>query len=68
MRYTAEQINVGDQVVFTSTQRLSNHDLFWKVVDKKGTKLKIELKKYIWNEDSTIDITEVQGVLKGAGF
>ncbi|MBC7391109.1 MAG: hypothetical protein H7329_18025 [Opitutaceae bacterium] len=66
MGYTAKQINVGDQVFFNSTQRLSNHDLFWKVVEKKGSKLVIELKKYIWNEDSMIDITEVKGVLKNS--
>ena len=66
MGYTAKQINVGDQVIFNSTQGLSNHDLFWNVVEKKGSKLIIELKKYIWNEDSMIDITEVKGVLKNS--
>lgn len=64
MRYTAEQINVGDHVAFEDSPQKSNRDLFWKVVDKSGTKLVVELKKYIWDESWTIDVKEVKGVLK----
>ncbi len=64
MRYKIEEINVGDHVVFENTPQKSNHDLFWKVVYKSGSQLVIELKKYIWDENWTIDVTEVKGVLK----
>ena len=60
MPYTIEQINIGDQVVFASTPKQSNRDLFWKVVGKSGNQLFIELKKYIWDEQWAINVEEVQ--------
>lgn len=64
MSYTIEQIKIGDQVAFNSTPHQDNRDLFWQVVGKSGTKLAVELKKYIWDENFTIDVKDVKGVLK----
>lgn len=64
MRFSVEQINVGDQVAFEDSPQKSNRDLFWKVTGKSGSKLVVELKKYIWDESWTIDVKDVKGVLK----
>lgn len=64
MGYTVDQINVGDQVAFEDSPQKRNRDLFWKVVDKSGTKLVVELKKYVWDESWTIDVKEVKGILR----
>ena len=34
MKYKFEDINIGDEVIFDSTPSQSNHDLYWKVIDK----------------------------------
>jgi hypothetical protein len=68
MPYTIEDINVGDQVAFVNTPQKNNRDLFWKVVQKSGNKLVIELKKYVWDENWTIEVDEVIGLLKRSQF
>ena len=64
MRFSVEQINVGDQLAFEDSPQKSNRDLFWKVVDKSGSKLIVELKKYIWDESWTIEVKDVKWILK----
>lgn len=34
MKYKFEDINIGDEVIFDSTPSQSNHDLYWKVINK----------------------------------
>lgn len=34
MEYKFEDINIGDEVIFDSTPSQSNHDLYWKVINK----------------------------------
>lgn len=62
-RYEMKEINVGDDVYFDSTPAQSNHDLYWKVLDKleKQNQLIVQLndggfKDLRW----TIDIAEVR--------
>jgi hypothetical protein len=32
MKYNIEEIEVGDEVIFYSTQNQSNHDEYWTVI------------------------------------
>jgi len=61
MKYNIEEINVGDEVIFYSTQNQSNHDEYWTVIGKSNSQIMIELKKFGFDENWTIDINEVVG-------
>ena len=63
MKYKIEDINIGDEVIFKSTSAQSNHDLYWKVIGKNEKQLMIELKEMGHDENWTINISEVIGVL-----
>ena len=62
-RYEIKDVNIGDEVYFDSTPVQSNHDLYWKILDKleKQNQLIVQLndggfKDLRW----TIDIAEVR--------
>ncbi|MBP6310888.1 MAG: hypothetical protein KA408_01360 [Flavobacteriales bacterium] len=63
MKYRIDEINIGDEVIFESTSIQSNYDLYWKVIGKNKTQLMIELKEMGHDENWTIEIFEVKGVL-----
>ncbi|GEM_PF-4930768 len=56
-----ENIEIGDEVIFYSTNQQSNRDLYWKVTGKEGNRIYIELKEMGWEEYWTISIDEVKG-------
>lgn len=60
-RYDINDIHVGDEVIFYSTKLQSNHDEYWTVTGKSGNQIMIELKKFSFKENWTIDISEVVG-------
>lgn len=63
MIHQFEDINIGDEVLFYSTQLQSNHDLYWKVIDKleKEKKLIVQLDEMGYKDLRwVIDIKEVQ--------
>ncbi len=59
MKYNIEDIQVGDEVIFNSTNLQSNHDEYWTVTGKSKNEVMIELKKVGFDENWTIDISEV---------
>jgi len=59
--YKIDNIKIGDEVVFYSTDNQSNHDEYWKVRGKEGNQIMIELTKFGFDEYWTIDISEVKG-------
>lgn len=63
MKHNINDINIGDEVIFESTKLQSNHDEYWKVIGKSNNHLMIELKKFGFDENWTIDISEVLYVL-----
>ena len=58
--YKIENIKVGDEVIFYSTNQQSNRDLYWRVTGKEGNQIYIELKEMGWEEYWTISIDEVE--------
>lgn len=65
MKYTIDEINIGDEVIFNSTRLQSNHDEFWKVTGKSGNRIQIELKKFGFNESWSLDVEEIIQKLPG---
>lgn len=63
MKYSIEDINVGDEVYFDSTKIQSNYDLYWVVKEKIGDKLIIELKEMGKDEKWTINVSEVRQMI-----
>lgn len=61
MKYNIDDINIGDEVIFHSTKIQSNHDEYWTVIGKNKSQIMIELKKFGFDENWTIDINEVVG-------
>lgn len=62
MKYNLADIKIGDEVYFKSTNVQSNHELYWKVIDKiDGTTLLIVQLNEMGYSDlrHTIDIGEV---------
>ncbi len=59
MKHDIKNINIGDEVIFKSTNLQSNYDEYWTVIGKSGNRIMIELKKGGIDENWTIDITEV---------
>lgn len=62
-----EDINVGDEVYFESTNTQNNHDLYWKVIEKiKGTTLLIVQIDEMGYHDlrHTINIKEIKRHIK----
>ena len=67
MEYKFEDINIGDEVYFNSSNSQSNHDLYWKVIDKieSANKLIVRLDEMGHNDLRwTIDIKEVRQHIK----
>jgi len=67
MEYKFEDINIGDEVYFNSSNSQSNHDLYWKVIDKieSANKLIVRLDEMGHNDLRwTIDIKEVRQLIK----
>jgi hypothetical protein len=64
MKYSIDEINIGDEVYFNSSKLQSNHDLYWKVKGKSENKLMIELKEMGKEEYWTIDFTEVRQLIQ----
>ena len=63
MEYKFEDINIGDEVYFDSTNSQSNHDLYWKVLNKiENTKeLIVGLDIMAWKDERwTIKIRDVR--------
>ena len=63
MKHDIENINIGDEVIFNSTNLQSNYDKYWTVIGKSGNQIMIELKKGGFDKNWTIDITEVLYVI-----
>ena len=66
-KYKIEDINIGDEVYFDSTQGQSNQDLYWKVIHKtENEKQLIVQLDEMGHKDLrwTVDITEVRRHLK----
>ena len=66
-KYKIEDINIGDEVYFDSTQVQSNHDLYWKVIHKtENEKQLIVQLDEMGHKDLrwTVDIAEVRQHLK----
>lgn len=61
MKYNIDDINVGDEVIFYSTKFQSNYDEYWTVIGKDRNQVMIELKKFGFDENWTIDIKEIVG-------
>lgn len=61
MEYKIEDINIGDEVIFDSTNLQSNKDLYWTVIGKSDSRLMIELKEMGFDENWTIAVNEVRG-------
>ncbi len=59
MNCNVEEISIGDEVIFESTNSQSNHDLYWIVIGKNERQLKIRLNEMGYDEYWTIDIKEV---------
>ncbi|MDH8702668.1 hypothetical protein M2138_002036 [Dysgonomonadaceae bacterium PH5-43] len=59
--YKIEDINIGDEVIFYSTNSQSNHDLYWKVRGKMNNQIMIELTEFGFDEYWSISINEVVG-------
>ncbi|KAA6339714.1 hypothetical protein EZS27_012373 [termite gut metagenome] len=59
--YKIEDINIGDEVIFNSTNSQSNHDLYWKVRGKSNNQIMIELTEMGFDEYWTISIEEIIG-------
>jgi hypothetical protein len=59
MVYDIENIKIGDEVIFNSTNSQSNHDEYWTVRGKRDNQIMIELIKFGFEEYWTIDIKEV---------
>lgn len=63
MKYKIEDINIGDQVIFYSTKYQHHHDEYWTVIGKDRNQVMIELKKFGFDENWTLDINEIVGKL-----
>lgn len=61
MRFNIDDIKIGDEVIFYSTDQQSNYDEYWTVTGKKGDEVMIELKKFAFDESWTINIKDVVG-------
>lgn len=61
MRYNIDDIKIGDEVIFYSTNVQSNHDLYWTVIGKRNNQIMIELKTMGFDDNWTIDIKDVVG-------
>ena len=57
--YKIEDINIGDEVIFESTNSQSNHDLYWKVTAKEGNRIKIKLTEMGFDDYWAIQIDDV---------
>jgi hypothetical protein len=61
MKYNIDDILIGDEVTFYSTKQQSNFDEYWTVIGKSKHQVMIELKKFHYDENWTLDIQEVVG-------
>lgn len=61
MLCTIEDIKVGDEVIFLSTNSQSNFDEYWVVIGITGNDIHIKLTKLGYNAFWTIHISEVVG-------
>ena len=59
--YKIEDINIGDEVIFYSTESQSNYDEYWTVNGKNKTQIMIELIKNGIEAYWTINIQDVKG-------
>lgn len=64
MKYNFDDINIGAEVYFESTGAQSNHDLYWKVINKieQTKELVIQLDEMGYSDERCIiKIGEVKG-------
>ncbi|RZK25303.1 MAG: hypothetical protein EOO43_05865 [Flavobacterium sp.] len=62
-KYSADEINVGDEVYFESTASQSNHDDYWLVTGKKSNRIFISFNKMGMDETWTLEDKEILYVL-----
>ena len=60
MKYTHEQLNVGDEVYF-EIEHLNNYDLYWKILSKNsdGT-ITVEIDEMARRDKLTIEIKDIK--------
>ena len=57
--YSIEDIQIGDEILFNSTNKVE-HNIFWRVVKKiSKSKLVVEIKEMGYAEKFNIDIRDV---------
>jgi len=65
MKYTINEIQVGDEILFFNKGKKVEHNLFWKVLNKNYQgRLVVEIRDMGYAEKNIIDIRDVTELQK----
>jgi hypothetical protein len=60
MKYTIEQLNVGDEIYFEN-EHLDNYDLYWKIVSKNSDgSVTVEVNEMGRHDRLTINLKDIK--------